>query len=392
MLHRLIDRNEDMRRLVNDGYALSLSRSKNHLLVAHVPYVTAQRAVAYGTLVAELNLSGDLLNAPQNHVVTFIGEMPCDVNGKTLDWLYNPSAPSEVDVGLRVDRTFSASPPKPYTNYYDKVTTYVEMLAAHAREVDSEATAKTHPPLPLTEEESVFKYADTASSRAGITAISAKVAAERVAIVGVGGTGSYLLDFIAKVPIKEIHLFDEDVFSSHNAFRSPGAASIEELEQRPSKVAYHASVYGKLRRGIVVHDYPVSTDNVQELTSMDFVFLCMDGGDAKKAIVQELVARGTPFIDVGVGIQLVDDKLTGVVRTTTSTRDKSDHVLDATLFGGGGVNEYDRNVQVVELNALNAALAVIKWKKLCGFYADEGREHSTHYSISQNAVLNEHAA
>jgi antirestriction protein ArdC len=27
------------------------------------------------------------------------------------------------------------------------------------------------------------------------------------------------------------------------------------------------------------------------------------------------------------------------------------------------------NIQIAELNALNAALAVIKWKKLCGFYA-----------------------
>jgi tRNA A37 threonylcarbamoyladenosine dehydratase len=54
-----------------------------------------------------------------------------------------------------------------------------------------------------------------------------------------GGTGSYVLDFVAKTPVKEIHLFDGDIFDQHNAFRAPGAPSGEELEQRLKKVAVH---------------------------------------------------------------------------------------------------------------------------------------------------------
>ena len=38
-------------------------------------------------------------------------------------------------------------------------------------------------------------------------------------------------------------------------------------------------------------------------------------------------------------------------------------------------NEYDRNIQIADLNMLNAALAVVKWKKLFGFYADNESEH-----------------
>jgi hypothetical protein len=37
---------------------------------------------------------------------------------------------------------------------------------------------------------------------------------------------------------------------------------------------------------------------------------------------------------------------------------------------GADGNEYNRNIQIADLNALNAALAVIKWKKLFGFYRD----------------------
>jgi len=63
-----------------------------------------------------------------------------------------------------------------------------------------------------------------------------KLAVPQVAIVGVGGTGSYILDFLAKTRVREIHLFDGDYFFSHNAFRTPGAATIAELRARPLKV------------------------------------------------------------------------------------------------------------------------------------------------------------
>jgi hypothetical protein len=33
-------------------------------------------------------------------------------------------------------------------------------------------------------------------------------------------------------------------------------------------------------------------------------------------------------------------------------------------------DDHGTNIQIAELNALNAVFAVIKWKKECGFYAD----------------------
>jgi hypothetical protein len=52
-------------------------------------------------------------------------------------------------------------------------------------------------------------------------------------------------------------------------------------------------------------------------------------------------------------------------------------------------NDYSHNIQIAELNALNAALAVIKWKKLCGFYQDLEREHCSVYTINGNHIANE---
>ena len=52
-------------------------------------------------------------------------------------------------------------------------------------------------------------------------------------------------------------------------------------------------------------------------------------------------------------------------------------------------DEYDRNIQIADLNALNAMLAVIRWKKLFGFYADTGHEHSSAMIVERNKIIND---
>jgi len=49
----------------------------------------------------------------------------------------------------------------------------------------------------------------------------------------------------------------------------------------------------------------------------------------------------------------------------------------------GAENEYDKNIQIADLNALNAALAVVAWKKLLGFYHEAPRMHYSTYTIGQ---------
>jgi len=54
-----------------------------------------------------------------------------------------------------------------------------------------------------------------------------------------------------------------------------------------------------------------------------------------------------------------------------------------------GDDDYNRNIQIADLNALNAALAVIKWKKVFGVYRDLKSEHQSQFSIDTNLLLNE---
>ncbi|MDP8994389.1 MAG: hypothetical protein M3N07_05300 [Pseudomonadota bacterium] len=95
-------------------------------------------------------------------------------------------------------------------------------------------------------------------------------------------------------------------------------------------------------------------------------------------------------MDVGIGVQLIDNRLIGVVRTTTSRPGMRGHLRTRVSFGDADLgNEYDTNIQIAELNALNAAFAVIKWKKLRGVYLDlEGEHHST-FTIDGNSMIND---
>jgi hypothetical protein len=389
----LISRSADLRRLRDEGYEVAVVGG--HLTVGHVPYVDGAQQVRYGTLVSELTLAGDVTGQPSTHVVYFAGELPCDHLGIPLAKLVIENQPPHpVTPELVAQYTFSSKPkpPEVYVDYYHKMTTYIAILVSQARMLEPDATAQTYRPVTHDGEDSVFAYVDTASSRAGVTVMASKLKVPRIALVGLGGTGDYILDFVAKTPVREIHLFDDDYFLQHNAFRAPGAATIEQLLAKPLKVDHFTQHYSAMHRGVVPHPYRIDESNVTELDTMSFVFLSIDDGPAKKVIMDHLEARQVPFIDVGMGLYEVDGRLAGVVRTTLSTEPVSARAAARkriSLGTGGGDQLYDRNIQISELNAYNAASAVIRWKKQMGFYNDLEEEHHSTYSIDTNELIND---
>lgn len=245
-----------------------------------------------------------------------------------------------------------------------------------------------------------FRYPEDASNLAGIRSLAETFSADRVGIVGVGGTGSHTLDYVSKTPVAEIHLFDGDRFLQHNAFRAPGATTLEDLEASPCKVDLFAERYSVMRDGIIPHPAPVSPDDLPFLAALDFLFVSVDNDDTRSWLLPGLQERRVPFIDVGMGVERVGDRLVGLLRTTMSTEDGRCHEpylrrirelgrnRDRGEPGRVDPREYERNIQIVELNALNAAFAVIRWKKYRGFYADREGELQSTYALDGNHLLN----
>lgn len=388
----LISHSPDLQRLGDEGYEVELRQSTTpYLLISGVPYVNPKREVARGTLVSPLQVNGDVTASPiQNHQCWFIGDHPCKEDGTPIPGIVHGSAVTDFGDGIVVQHSFSAKPLNqiPYKNYHEKMTRYIDIISAPAEFFQPGITAKTFNKIAEPPDDSVFEYADSASSRSGIGAISEKLKLGKVAIVGLGGTGSYILDHVAKTHVREIHLFDGDQFSQHNAFRSPGAPARSELTN-PMKVDYFKGIYSRMRRGIFAHPTRVDDSNLHLLDGYDFVFICIDNGVSRKTLVGFLQAREIPFVDTGLDVfKTSDGGLGSVLHTTLSAPGKTSHIPSRLSFSDVQRNDiYVSNIQVAELNALNAVFAVIKWKKFCGFYRDDIKEYNSLYTSSTHSLV-----
>jgi hypothetical protein len=392
MSEQLINHSPDLKDLREDGYEVEIIAG--HLVIHNVPYVDSNKQVQRGKLVSILDVAGEVTIKPKTHVAMFAGEYPHYKDGRRIAKIEHTALNQTIREDVVIAHSFSSKPAggSGYANYYDKMTAYIAIISNQAEAIDPSATAQTRRIVETNDDDAIFKYTDTASGRAGISELSAKLELCKIAIIGLGGTGSYILDLIVKTHVRKIHLFDDDYFLQHNAFRSPGAPSVAELKKTPKKVHYWADRYAPMRNNIIAHDIRIKGSNLDELNGMNFVFIAVDRGDIKLPIIEKLEALDIPFIDVGMGIALEDGHLDGIIRVTTSTPQQRTHVRSKKriCFSGGEPDGiYSHNIQIADLNALNATLAVIRWKKHFGFYSDFEGEHFTAYTLDGNTIINE---
>lgn len=389
MSHQLISLNPVLQKLQNEGFDIEVRGQ--YLWVHRVPYINANSDIASGTLVMVLNTSGDKVLAPNDHTAFWIGEQPRYEDSTFIPSIVNSPKKENLGNDKFSDYFLSCKPDNNggrYLDYYDKVKTYYHMISDAAFLFDEDKCKKIARVIILEEEESPLVYADTNSGRANIVGINERMKGKKVAIVGLGGTGSYLLDHLAKTCVEQIHLYDDDDFNTHNAYRAPGVPTREELNEQMSKVDYYYRHYSRFHKGIVTHQVKISPQNFSELDGMDIVFICVDSVSARNLIAGYLIEKGKPFIDSGMGLEKANNQLSGQVRVTTGLHSHHLHVKEA--FGDSTIDDdiYASNIQLSELNSLAANLMLIKWKRLIGIYNDQAEhDFNSVYSIGTNKIL-----
>lgn len=143
-----------------------------------------------------------------------------------------------------------------------------------------------------------------------------------------------------------------------------------------------------MRRGVVPHEVMIHEDNVKDLAGFDYVFLCVDRSEVRQLVLHALAHTDVKVIDVGMGLNLSDDQesIWGTCRVTTSTPTTRDIALARVPKADRNEELYASNIQVAGFNCLNAALAVAKWKRMCGFYLDDHGEYETTFSVNLNQL------
>ena len=384
MSHSLISRNEDLAALVNDGYRISIIGG--YLVVRGIPYVTELGAIDTADMVSALELSGENTVSPlTQHTVWWTGQMPHYADRSSMqDSLCCSVWPTGFQLGdgltafsrwsmkLRGHGTHRA-----YADHKEKIDTYVGEVGGQADALfpGSLAIAKSQSQADL-QLQSRFKYLDMNAFRSGMRGIEQTISDDVVAVIGLGGSGSYLVDILAKTNIRELHLYDDDVLSYHNAFRLPGAAQASELTGQVKKVHWLKNQYASVRaEGIHAHDKEVSGETMAELGRYTMVFIAVDRLDVRRAIQAQCTALGVPHIALGLGVEVegeANDQLGGMVKVEVMHAPRS---LGAGDWQGylaqADADDMYGNIQTAELNMLSAALAIVEWKAMRGFYVND---------------------
>lgn len=384
---------EQIKNLQGNGFRVS--EVEGHLIVTGVPYLDAEKEIAYGALAFPIGGVGQQNAVPANHIALWCGGDPHDLTGEAMDLCCSRNV--VLIGGQHFDKQFSRKKREGrntlnYKNFVEIVQSYFDIIAAPTGLVKSDSTPENH--IKFTPEydwEKYFEYRDVASSKSHITDFVKRLISEKIAIVGLGGSGSYVLDFLSKCPIREIHLFDDDVFDVHNAYRAPSAASKESLSApQQKKVDYFAEKYGAMKKAIIAHGIRVGGDNVKDsLSSMEFVFLCMDGCPEKKEVVEWLEKEDIDFISVGLGLRVEGEPqvIAGQVETYPRNSSNRHNSLDGTILSYSEGDGVYNNVQVADMNALAAVMAIFQWKSLKGFYPpNHGNELRT-FLLSKNGFF-----
>ena len=245
-----------------------------------------------------------------------------------------------------------------------------------------------------------FRIPNTFEARAAIGPVQDRIRHQRIAIIGLGGTGAYVLDLVAKTPVMEIHLLDSDDADWHNFMRAPGAPTADEIESRHNgrlrKVDYYYSKYASLREGIHPHAVRVDSQSTfSEFLSahpIDCAFVCIDqladdDSPRQDVVYCALSEAMVPFIDSGVSITVDDGSVRGAVTTSAyaaGSMEWKDAIPNARVEGD--VPGY-RNVQLPEVNALAAALAVMEWRRLTAQYVSKSSSFLHKFRLEEPRIV-----
>jgi hypothetical protein len=393
MFQKLVSHNEDLERLIEKGYAVAID-STNHLVIRDIPYLDEKGELKRGAIVAKLKFVDKYRFEQEDHQIYFAGDVPYGLDERPVQNLAGGGCSVSLSSScsdVTVQRSFSNKPKvaEKYNDHFHKIEIYVGFISGPAIH-KFKVTPYTFRVCDEALDDPIFKFRDTLTSRSDLTDLSQRFANEIVAIIGLGGTGAYILDFLVKTPVKEIRGYDNDFYHVHNAFRSPGRLVEEELGKLKSEI--YQDRYDNFRHGFTIKSKFVDESCHQEFSDVTFAFVCVDRGDARKEIFDLLISMKIPFIDAGMGLKRSSDgTLSGMVRTTYFSMELADNVRDKKFASESEdpENLYKSNIQIGEINALNACIAVLQFKQLMGFYSSSEVVINSLFSLRSLSLVKE---
>jgi molybdopterin/thiamine biosynthesis adenylyltransferase len=124
----------------------------------------------------------------------------------------------------------------------------------------------------------------------------------RVAIVGLGGTGSIVCQELVHLGVRDFLLIDADVVEASNLNRIANASIADVDQAKVSVAAKYIQSYDSTALVNPVRGDVMQKDVANELIAADFIFLCTDSHGSRAVVQQVSYQYLIPCIDMGVVI------------------------------------------------------------------------------------------
>lgn len=153
---------------------------------------------------------------------------------------------------------------------------------------------------------------------------------KRVAVIGCGGLGGYVIEELVRIGVGRLHVFDPDAFTPSNCNRQLNALT-STLEQNKAEAAAHRSA--SIHPFTIVHPFPVDFREIAdgEALRVDALVDCLDSAEARRDLAALSSQMGVPLVHGAVngwcgqvGVQLPGGDLIARLypaRTVTGTAD-----------------------------------------------------------------------
>jgi hypothetical protein len=127
----------------------------------------------------------------------------------------------------------------------------------------------------------------------------------RVGVVGCSGTGSWVVEMLARLGVGELVLVDPDSIERKNLNRIVNSTATDAVTGR-AKVKVLARAIRRLDLGTRVFAYRtdiLQRNVVRALADCDFLFGCVDSADGRDALNRVAAFYTIPYVDVGVRLE-----------------------------------------------------------------------------------------
>lgn len=190
------------------------------------------------------------------------------------------------------------------------------------------------------------------------------VRTQKIAIVGLGGVGAWIADLLVKSDVAEIHGWDHDEIEAKNIIRMPGAVNPNWIGKK--KARWFQDTYSQVHNNVIGHEQKVTEHNADKVgAGISFGFIAVDRDDARTAAIDAFSNRRIPFVDIGLSPSRTDRKVDVSIRIIIARPYLEGWRAAVPVVDQVGQGIYGR-LELPDLNATAAGLAVQNWRKFCG--------------------------